>query len=167
MLRLLNEMIGIALLVIILFSMAFSGACKKQEMQEIPYLSPEYYNCLEAVPSELVSAYFSNYGNMAHSESQLNKRYFVFKSQLVQDWTLKEMDQGWIWLEGNVKCVLVNISDMKYFKIGDKIDVVGYNMGSRTALLCLPVRFSYHRLEEASFRLVTSRNFVNTAICLG
>jgi hypothetical protein len=118
-----------AMLVIIIFTITFSGACRKPELPTIPYLSPEYYNCLEAIPSELVSAYFSNYGNMAHSESELNKRYFVFKNQMVQDWTIKEMDQGWIWLEGNVKCVLVNNNGMNNFKIGDKVDVVGYNMG--------------------------------------
>jgi hypothetical protein len=108
---------------------AASGCTRQQLIAVPPYLPPEYYNCIEVKPSDLVIKYFSTYGNMSNSEHEYNGRYFVFKNQLVQDWMLKELDQGWIWVEGNVKCELVNIDDMKPFNLGDKIDVVGLNQG--------------------------------------
>ena len=118
---------------VILFALAsvlFNPACARPVMLQIPpYLSPQYYDCIEVKPSDLVIKYFSTYGNMDNSEHEYNGKYFVFKNQLVQDWMLKELDQGWIWVEGNVKCELVNPNDMKKFNIDDKIDIVGLNKG--------------------------------------
>jgi hypothetical protein len=130
MLRLFREMTGFALLVIVIFAMAFSGSCKKQGPSVVvPYIPPEYYDCIEAKPSDLIAAYYSQYGNMGHAEENYNNKYFVFKDQIVADWMIKDLGQGWIWLPGNIKCVLININDMKALKIGDRIDVVGYNTG--------------------------------------
>ena len=118
------------LFVTLLLMLIPSFSCAKQTMLAFPpYLPPEYYNCIEAKPSDLVIKYFSTYGNMANSEHEYNGQYFVFKNQLVQDWMLKELDQGWIWVEGNVKCELVNTADMKAYKIDDRIDIVGLNNG--------------------------------------
>ena len=118
---------------VILFILAYatvSPACTRQAVLQLPpYLSPQYYDCIEVKPSDLVIKYFSTYGNMDNSEHEYNGRYFVFKNQLVQDWMLKELDQGWIWVEGNVKCELINPAEMKKFKIDDKIDIVGLNNG--------------------------------------
>jgi len=120
----------LALLLILLLATYPALSCAKQTMLAYPpYLPPEYYNCIEVKPNDLVIKYFSTYGNMANSEHEYNGRYFVFKNQLVQDWMLKELDQGWIWAEGNVKCELVNVNDMKAYKIDDRIDIVGLNNG--------------------------------------
>jgi hypothetical protein len=116
--------------VLVLTAVAFSSGCSKQASLAVPpYLPPEYYSCYEARGSDLSVSYFSNYGNLSRSETLYNDHYFVFKDQLVEKWTIKELDQGWIWLEGNIKCELLNKDNMKYFKVGQKIDVVGYNAG--------------------------------------
>jgi hypothetical protein len=118
------------LLTVLLLATTSFASCTQQKLAAFPpYLPPEYYNCIEVRPSELVIAYFSTYGNMAHSESEYNNRYFVFKNQIVEDWMIKELDQGWIWVEGNVKCELANVADMNAFNLGDRIDIVGLNAG--------------------------------------
>jgi hypothetical protein len=130
MLRLFKEITGFALLVIILFTLPFSGACKKQGLLVVaPYMPPDYYSCIEADAGGLVFAYFAGYGNISAAENTYNNKYYVFKNLEIKDWMLTELDKGWLWLESGVKCVLVNIDDMKAFKIGDRIDVVGYNTG--------------------------------------
>ena len=107
----------------------FAGCSKPAMVAFPPYLPPQYYDCIEVRPSELVITYFSTYGNMAHSESEYNGKYFVFKNQIVEEWMLKSLEEGYIWVEGNVMCELVSPEDMKAFKIGDRIDIVGRNAG--------------------------------------
>jgi hypothetical protein len=128
--RLNRTVFRIVLMVTTLSSLTLYGACKQKEQLVVPpFLPPAYYDCLEARGSDLAIAYFSNYGNMSRSEFLYNDHYLVFKNQIVETWMIKELDQGWIWIEGNIKCLLTNVSTMKTFKLGDKIDVVGYNQG--------------------------------------
>jgi hypothetical protein len=127
--RSLKGMNFVVVLILAVLGLSDSGCTRQQLIAVPPYLPPEYYDCIEVKPSDLVIKYFSTYGNMSNSEHEYNGRYFVFKNQLVQDWMVKELDQGWIWVEGNVKCELVNVDDMKTFNLGDKIDVVGLNQG--------------------------------------
>jgi len=107
---------------------------------KIPTLPPEYYNCIEAKPLELINVYFGTlyyYYNLnlegdislANAKAIYDNQYFVFKSLPVTDWMVAELDQGWIYTGSDIKCILVNPNDMKKLKPGDTIDVVGFNTG--------------------------------------
>lgn len=39
------------------------------------------------------------------------------------------MDGGLLWISGGIKCLLANTPLAKSFKIGERVDVVGYNSG--------------------------------------
>jgi hypothetical protein len=109
---------------------------------KIPTLPPEYYNCIETTPLDLINVYYGTLyyyfslglnttGNndLSNAEATYDNQYFVFKSLPVTDWMVTELDQGWIYIGSGIKCILVNPNDMKKFKLGDEIDVVGFNTG--------------------------------------
>jgi hypothetical protein len=107
---------------------------------KVPTLPPEYYNCIEAKPLELLNVYFGtlyywysyaleNDSSLADAQSTYDNQYFVFKNLGVADWMVADLEQGWIYIGSDIKCILVNPNDMKQFKTGDKIDVVGLNAG--------------------------------------
>ena len=109
---------------------------------KIPTLPIEYYNCIETSPLDLINVYFGTLyyyfsigletnGNneLANAEATYDNQYFVFKHLQVADWMVAELNEGWIYAGSGIKCVLVNPNDMKRFKLGDNIDVVGLNMG--------------------------------------
>ncbi len=107
-----------------------------------PTLPPQYYNCIEANPLELLNVYFGTLfyyysaglvakGNedLEIAEATYDNQYFVFKHLIVADWMVAELDQGWIYAGSGIKCILVNPKDMRKYKPGDYIDVVGLNTG--------------------------------------
>ena len=120
-----------------------SAACASPSYAKIPpTLPPAYYNCIEAKPLELLNVYFGtifyfySVGLVANgnddlliAEAAYDNQYFVFKHLQVADWMVAELDQGWIYAGSGIKCILVNQGDMKKFKLGDYIDVVGLNAG--------------------------------------
>jgi hypothetical protein len=130
MTRLLTIATGFILILLMLTTLQFTGACKKQEsFLAPPDLPASHYNCIEVKTDVLVSSYFSTYGNMSMAENSYNNQYFVFKNLPVQDWMIKNLDQGFIWLGSGIKCLLANPDDMKKFALNDHIDVVGLNTG--------------------------------------
>lgn len=53
---------------------------------------------------------------------------FLFKNFPVTENMLKDADRGFIWVD-TIKYPLVNIDDLNRFEDGDRVDVVGINLG--------------------------------------
>jgi hypothetical protein len=114
---------------IIIIISSFAGACATtRQLAAPPYIPGNYYNCIETYPQELVHAYFAGYGEIWGPKAMYNNKVFVFKDNLIDEYMIRELDKGWIWLD-LIKCPLVNLDDMKQYKLGDRIDVVGLNLG--------------------------------------
>ena len=121
----------LALLVMITFNIIFNNACTRSPIFVPPYIPPDYLNCIEVVPKELLESYYTPYmgsTNIDAAQLKYNNLYYVFKNVIVKDWVIADLDKGWIWVD-RIKCVLANVNDMQQFKVGDKIDVIGLNKG--------------------------------------
>jgi len=121
--KLLACVMGINLLLVSLL-----GGCFAEEFAPPPHIPVAYYDCVEVFPITLVNAYFSGYGEIWRPIEAYNGLVFVFKNHLLDGWTLSEVDEGWLWLD-YIKCYLANPEDMRYFELGDRVDVVGLNIG--------------------------------------
>jgi hypothetical protein len=88
---------------------------------------------VEVTSTDLINSYFHPYFNIVDAENKYNNLVFILKNIIVRDWVIADLKHGWIWA-GGIKCMLMNIGDMKRFRIGDRIDIVGRNAGviSRT-----------------------------------
>ena len=93
-----------------------------------PFLPPEYYLATQVEPKALVNVYFSGYGDFTRIEAMYNDAVYVFKDVLVDKRMFIGLNEGFIWVD-QIKCYLIEPSDMKNYKPGDKIDVVGLNKG--------------------------------------
>ncbi len=114
---------------VIMLVTVLASACDKQETAAIPpFVPPEYYDCMEVDPLTLLDIYFTGYAGFETIEAQYNDKYYVFKDILVEERTLRGLDEGYIWVD-NIKCYLVDVNDMKRFEVGDRVDVVGLNKG--------------------------------------
>jgi len=98
----------------------------------VPSIPSAYYSAIEANPQELIFAYFyagfADYIDIREPKDRYNNKYFVFKNILIDDWTVRELDKSRLWLD-LIKCPVVNIGVMKDYKVGDRIEVVGLNLG--------------------------------------
>ncbi len=107
------------------------AGCSKAYMATPPFVPAQYYDCLEVSPYQLVDIYFSNYANITMSEAQYNGHMFVFKNIRIEDWMLAHLDEGWIWVD-QIRCSLSSYFDWGILKAGNRVDVVGMNMGVRS-----------------------------------
>jgi len=112
----------------VLLLTSISGGCSAKKFAPPPYIPSGYYDCIETYPAALVSAYFSGYGEIWGPMENYNDKIFVFKNVLVDQWMLRELDNGWLWLD-LIRCQIANIEVMDHYKLGDRIDVVGFNLG--------------------------------------
>ena len=112
---------------------AVSGVCGCTRVPAgpaVPYIPPAYFSCTEVVPQVLYDAYYSRYATIAMAEVQFNDTYFVFKNIKLEAQMLANVKDGYFWASyGRIKCYLINPTDMKNFKVGDKIDCVGLDIG--------------------------------------
>lgn len=93
-----------------------------------PFLPADYYLCTQAEPQALVNIYFTGYGSFTTTEALYNDVIYVFKNVLVDKRMFIGLNEGFIWVD-QIKCFLTDPDDMKHFKPGDRIDVVGLNKG--------------------------------------
>lgn len=93
-----------------------------------PYIPAAYYDCIDTNPVDLINAYFAGYGEIWGPMERYNDKVFVFKNVLIDGWVVRELEKGWLWLD-LIKCHLANTDEMTYYKMGDRIDVVGLNLG--------------------------------------
>ena len=116
--------------VILLAAIGLCGCTSVNAAPKVPFIPPEYYNCTPVTPQALCDAYYSRYANLQTASLSYNGEFFVFKDLEVTSLMLKTVDQGYI-LAGNlIQCSCTNLNDLKHFKIGDKIDVVGIDQGA-------------------------------------
>jgi hypothetical protein len=121
----------LASLVMLVFTIIFAGACRRTTLTRPPFIPPDYLNCIEVTAKDLLDSYYTPYmgvTNIEMAQAKYNNLIYVFKNVLVKDWVIADLDKGWIWVD-RIRCVLANINDMKQFKVGDKIDVIGLNKG--------------------------------------
>jgi hypothetical protein len=98
-----------------------------------PLLPASYYQCTEITTHDLLWAYFWPMADAARSQGIVpGQQYiglvFLFKNFPVTENMLKDADRGFIWVD-TIKCPLVNIDDLNRFEDGDRVDVVGINLG--------------------------------------
>ncbi len=117
---------------ILIVLVGFISGCSQEAFNPPPSLPPVYYTAIESNPQELVYAYFysgfADYIDIREPKARYNGKFFVFNNVLVDDWVIRDVDKGWIWLD-LIKCPLVNTTEMKKFALGDRIEVVGLNLG--------------------------------------
>jgi hypothetical protein len=95
-----------------------------------PALPPAYYDCIEADPQRLVDAYYAPYVDINEAQRLYSGSIFVFKNIELNEAMTRDAGDGYIWAGGSViKCYCLNIEDLVYFKPGDRLDIVGVNLG--------------------------------------
>ncbi|MCL2150242.1 MAG: hypothetical protein FWH51_04880 [Dehalococcoidia bacterium] len=122
-----RKILTLAMGVVLSFASSIGG-CTPKTFAPPPYIPPEYYDCIETNAVDLVNAYFAGYGEIWGPMERYNDLVFVFKDVLIDAWVVKDLDKGWIWMD-LIKCHLADRETMNEYKIGDRIDVVGYNLG--------------------------------------
>ncbi len=103
----------------------------------VPSLPASYYDSIETYPPDLERVYFGYYPNaglfagsrrLAVPRAKYDNRVYVFKDQVMDAWAVRDVARGWLWLD-NIKCPLVNLGEMKSYRLGDHFDLVGLNLG--------------------------------------
>lgn len=123
-----NKMVGFLIAVIVILTTAVGGCKNSAQLLAPPYIPSSYYDCIETYPTELIHAYFAGYGEIWGPMQKYNNKVFVFKNNPLDQWVIRDLDKGWIWLD-LIKCNLANPEVMDSFQIGDKFDLVGFNLG--------------------------------------
>lgn len=117
-------------LLVTLVYLTMAVGCSKPVISIPPYIPPAYYNCTEVTPQVLCDAYYLRYANIAEAEYRFNTLFFVFKNVKVTALMFKHLDEGYFWVDNNlVQCYCLCAKDLKHYKIGDTIDIVGQNEG--------------------------------------
>jgi hypothetical protein len=112
--------------------LACLAGCAPQGVNAVPNLPAGYYSAVQVNPQELINAYFyaglPDYIDIREPEARYNNKVYIFKDVLIDEYAERELDKGWLWLD-LIKCPVANIDAMKDYAIGDRIDVVGLNLG--------------------------------------
>ena len=104
-------------------------SCQPAFVDAPPVIPASYYNCLQAQPFDLISAYYSHYNDRAQAEFAYNGKVFVFKGIELTDHQVERLqNEPVIWLD-LIKCNVANIADARKFKVGDVVDVIGVDQG--------------------------------------
>jgi hypothetical protein len=121
---------AVAIMVCTLLVLTVSAGCKPNPPVAPPAVPAEYYNCTEITPQILCDAYYTRYFIITEAEFRYNGLYFVFKNVNVTDLMFKHIDEGYVWADNLIQCFCTNASDLRHFKVGDKVDIVGKNDGT-------------------------------------
>ena len=116
------------LVALVIILVAGLCGCAHAVSTAVPYLPPSYYDCIEVPPDTLVNNYFGPYGNRNIASENFDNQVFVFKNVKVTDDWFVNAAEGYIYINV-IKCDLSNSVDIKRFKTGDKVDVIGVNEG--------------------------------------
>lgn len=106
------------------------SACSRATATTVPFIPSEYFNCTDVAPQALYDQYYACWSDFGEAEDQFDNTYIVFKNIALTNDMFKYLNQGNLWvLPSEIDCYLLNPSDMRRYKAGDKIDVVGLNTG--------------------------------------
>jgi hypothetical protein len=124
------------LLIATLFITLFPG-CKtapEEVNNALPYIPPAYYNCIQATAAEVAFSYWSPYSMRLKNEGSpipgeaYRDLVFVIKNYPITEWSLAELDKGYIRVD-MIKCYPLNKADFAKIKPIFWADVVGINKG--------------------------------------
>jgi hypothetical protein len=124
------------LLTAMLFTALFPG-CKtppEEVNNALPYIPPAYYNCIQATAAEVAFSYWSPYSMRLKAEGSpipgeaYRDLVFVIKNYPITEWSLAELDKGYIRVD-MIKCYPLNLGDFAKIKPIFWADVVGINKG--------------------------------------
>jgi len=105
-------------------------ACTENYLMAPPALPPAYYDCVEASPQQLVDAYYAPYADINGAQRLYAGKVFVFKNIELTHEMLRDAGEGYIWAGGSVvKCYCLNIGELKRYRAGDRLDIIGVNKG--------------------------------------
>ena len=123
-----ERLIQVLAFTVLAFLILITG-CSKPASWLIPYIPPQYYQCMEATPGDLEKAYFSNYGDKTLATINYNDKMFIFKRIFVTDLMQQQFNEkGYFWVASS-KCVPTAAGLVARIKSGDCIDIVGINRG--------------------------------------
>ena len=113
-----------------------TSCASKEDFQAAPYIPPRYYQCQQASAEEIAFAYWSPYNQRYLAEGGVDRIpgesirgvVFVLKDYLVNEYLLRDKEQGYIWLD-MIKCYPIDVASIKQLESGTRIDVVGVNSG--------------------------------------
>jgi hypothetical protein len=128
----LKKIFAVSIALTILTSTTVSCPHKESSFNP-PLLPASYYQCTEITTHDLTWAYFWPMAESMRQQGitpglELIGKVYLFKNFPVTESLLKDADKGFIWVD-TIKCPLLNLDDLELFKVGDRIDVVGINLG--------------------------------------
>ncbi len=131
----LKKTVYLALAAILTLLLAASGCKPKQEVQAaLPYIPPNYYNCIQVATYEIAFSYWSPYSMRLKQEGSpipgeaYRDLVFVIKNFPINDWSMTDIDKGYVKID-MIKCYPLNPGDLKNVKAQTMMDIVGINKG--------------------------------------
>ena len=119
-----SNILMVALLLSVSGLWVLTASCKTNYI--VPYMPPNYYNCLEVNVDDLLKNYFSRYGNIYLAEQTYNGKAFVFKGVRVYDNMLLDKDTFAL---STAKFVASESGAVGKLKAGMGVDIVGICKG--------------------------------------
>ena len=123
-----GKLAGPVVLLLVALVLVAGGGCSSTKVASVPFIPPEYYDCTQVAPEDLVDIYFTGYGDFERTEAKYDDKIYVFKAVTVDERMFIGLDEGFIWVD-SIECYLVDPSVMDQFEVGDEVDVVGWNRG--------------------------------------
>ena len=118
-----------SILLVTTFFLAIAGGCAEKNQAIVPFIPPNYYNCLEVGPDAILTAYYSTtYGNYSVSCQSYNDTPFIFKKIVVDQTMLLHKDED-TFMVSTIKCTALQHGAVDKLKVGNVIDIVGMNRG--------------------------------------
>ncbi len=118
----------VASIIVITALLQSSCSAQKQPPSIDQYVPPGYYNCTVTTPVNLCKAYFESSHNITAGLEYTNQ-VFVFKDMVITGDELKSATDGYLWLENLVQCYFLIGGTLQRLKAGEKVDVVGVDVG--------------------------------------
>ena len=124
-------------LAVLALAAALIPGCKStpQEVNNaLPYIPPSYYDCIQATAAEVAFSYWSPYSMRLKNEGSpipgesYRDLVFVIKNYPITEWSLAELDKGYIKVD-MIKVYPLNPQDFAKIKPIFWADIVGINKG--------------------------------------
>jgi len=105
---------------------AFCGCSGSEAISSPPYIPPNYYNCIEVKPIDLLKAYSVNYGDVTFAEQQYTNQVFVIKTIYIDRMMLTDADT---FTYETIMFTALVPGSVAQLRDGETIDIVGINRG--------------------------------------
>ena len=123
-------------LAVILSVAAGQVGCARQadalESAVVQYIPPNYYDCIETTPNDLLNAYYSHYNAVGDPGVLFDGHIFVFKGITITAPELNHATDEFMWIDGAIKCYFLEQGSAGRLSINEKVDIVGIDSGVGT-----------------------------------